>query len=118
MKKQFDNLRPFEKRVVVGVAALFFVVMNFWFVFPHFSDWGNLQSRMATAQAKLVKYQTVIDKKDAYEKMVRTFQGAGLEVPREDQGNQFSRAVLLQAGQSGVAVTWVGAVQSKREAVD
>lgn len=111
MKKQFDNLRPFEKRVVVAVAAMFFIVMNFWFVFPHFSDWGNLQSRMATAQAKLVKYQGVIDKKEAYEKMVRTFQGAGLEVPREDQANQFSRAILMQAGQSGVAVPNTGKMQ-------
>jgi len=112
MNSYWSQLRPFEKRVVVGVAALFFIVMNFWFVFPHFSDWGNLQSRMATAQAKLVKYQTVIDKKDAYEKMVRTFQGAGLEVPREDQGNQFSRAVLLQAGQSGVLVPNTGKMQA------
>jgi hypothetical protein len=110
LKKQFDNLRPFEKRVVVGVAALFFIVMNFWFVFPHFSDWGDLQRRMAAAQAKLVKYETVIDKKAVYEKLVRTFQGQGLEVPREDQGNQFQRSVLMQAGQSGVAVPQNGKI--------
>ena len=30
MKKQFDNLQPFEKRVVVGVAAMFFIVLNFF----------------------------------------------------------------------------------------
>ena len=111
MKKYFDNLRPFEKRVVVAVAAMFFIVMNFWFVFPHFSDWGNLQRRMEAAQQKLATYQTVIDKKATYEKMIRGLQGGGgLEVPREDQGNQFQRSVLMQAGQSGVAVPQNGKI--------
>ena len=32
------NLRPFEKRLVVGVGAVLFVVLNAWFVVPHFSD--------------------------------------------------------------------------------
>jgi hypothetical protein len=105
VKKQFDNLRPFEKRVVVGVAAMFFVVMNFWFVFPHFSDLSKLRGRMATAQAKLATYQTVIEKKANYERLIASFQGKGaVEVPREDQANQFSRTILMQAGQSGVAV--------------
>ena len=112
MKKYFDNLRPFEKRVVVGVAAMFFVVMNFWFVFPHFSDLGDLNKRMVAAQSKLATYQTVIDKKATYEKMIRGLQGGGgLEVPREDQANQFSRAILMQAGQSGVAVPNTGKMQ-------
>ena len=112
MKKQWDNLRPFEKRVVVAVAAMFFIVMNFWFVFPHFSDWGNLQKRMVAAQEKRVKYQAAIDKIPTYEKLIKTIQGNGaLEVPREDQANQFSRTILIQAGQSGVAVPQNGKMQ-------
>ena len=39
MKTYLDNLRPLEKRVVVGVAVMAFVVFNLWFVVPHFSDW-------------------------------------------------------------------------------
>ncbi len=112
MKKYFDNLRPFEKRVVVVVAAMFFIVMNVWFVFPHFSDWGDLQRRMVTAQGKLAKYQAEIAKKASYERMIASLQGGGaLEVPREDQANQFSRTILMQAGQSGVAVPTTGKMQ-------
>jgi hypothetical protein len=113
LKKWFDTLRPFEKRVVVGVAAMFFVVMNFWFVFPHFSDLGNLHKRMLAAQAKQATYQAMIDKTSTYEKMTKSLQGGGgLEVPREDQANQFSRTILMQAGQSGVAVPQTGKMQA------
>ena len=39
------NLRPFEKRLVVGVGAVLFVVLNAWFVFPHFSDLARPRRR-------------------------------------------------------------------------
>jgi type II secretory pathway component PulM len=34
MSSYLDNLRPAEKRLVVGVAALVFLVVNYVFVFP------------------------------------------------------------------------------------
>ena len=39
------NLRPFEKRLVVVVAVVVFLVINAWIVFPHFSDLGKVQQR-------------------------------------------------------------------------
>src|SRR4051812_22830112 len=41
MKKNFFeqlNLRPHERRVVIVVGVIVFVVLNAWFVWPHFSD--------------------------------------------------------------------------------
>ena len=41
MKKSFLdqlNLRPGERRVVIVVAVICFVVLNAWFVWPHFGD--------------------------------------------------------------------------------
>ncbi|MDB6056176.1 MAG: hypothetical protein JWO95_20, partial [Verrucomicrobiales bacterium] len=41
MKKNFLdslNLRPHERRVVIVVGVIVFVVLNAWFVWPHFSD--------------------------------------------------------------------------------
>ena len=55
------NLRPFEKRLVVGVAAVFFVVLNAWFVFPHFSDLSQAKDRRADALKKLERWQAEID---------------------------------------------------------
>ena len=55
------NLRPFEKRLVVGVGAVLFVVLNAWFVVPHFSDLGDARRRRAEALKKLERWQTEID---------------------------------------------------------
>ena len=60
MNAYWNNLRPFEKRVVVGFGVLFFIVLNFLFVIPHFSDLAAVNDRMATAQLKLVRYQNEI----------------------------------------------------------
>jgi len=41
MKKNFFeqlNLRPGERRVVIVVGVVVFIVLNMWFVWPHFSD--------------------------------------------------------------------------------
>ena len=47
------NLRPFEKRLVVGVGAVLFLVLNAWFVVPHFSDLGQAEKRPTDAIEKL-----------------------------------------------------------------
>ena len=47
------NLRPFEKRLVVAVGVVLFVVLNAWFVFPHFSDLGVAQERRVDAFKKI-----------------------------------------------------------------
>ena len=42
MKKYFAQLRPLERRLAIGVLVVVFLVLNYVFVWPHFSDWGNL----------------------------------------------------------------------------
>ena len=57
MKKYFEQLRPMERRLVVGVAVVVLVVLNAVFVWPHFADWGNLRGRLAEAHRKLALYE-------------------------------------------------------------
>ncbi len=45
MKKYFAQLRPLERRLAVGVLVILFLVLNYVFIWPHFSDWGNLRQR-------------------------------------------------------------------------
>ena len=98
------NLRPFEKRLVVGVGAVLFVVFNAWFVFPHFSDLAQAQERKADALKKLARWQVEVDQIPKYKAAINSL-AEGLEVPPEDQVNQFSRAIQAQQAQSGVNVT-------------
>ena len=46
MKKYFDQLRPMERRLVIGVAVVGFLVINGWQVWPHFSDWSDYSRRL------------------------------------------------------------------------
>src|ERR1039457_3425284 len=91
MKNPLDrlNLRPFEKRLVVGVAAVFFVVMNAWFVFPHFSDLADAQKQRAEALEKIGHWQVEINQEPGYKKQIRELESEGQSVPPEEQQNQF-----------------------------
>ena len=108
MKGYWNNLRPFEKRVFVGVAAMLFIVFNLWFVFPHFSDWSKVQNRMAAAQKKLGAFRREIDQMEFYRKELAKLEGEGLSVPAEDQSVQFLRALQTQQQASKVNVTSYG----------
>jgi hypothetical protein len=105
MKGYWESLRPFEKRVVVGVAALFFVVLNFLFVFPYFSQWSRVQRRMTIAQELIDKYQKEIMQTNVYTVRLRELEREGLEVPPEDQVRHFGNTINSQAGRSQVQLT-------------
>jgi Tfp pilus assembly protein PilO len=99
------NLRPFEKRLVVVVAAVFFVVLNAWFVFPHFSDLAQAQRQRDDALEKIKRWQVETNQEPNYRKQIRELESEGQAVPAEDQQNQFSRAVQMQQAQSGVNIS-------------
>ena len=99
------NLRPFEKRLVVAVAVVLFIVLNAWFVFPHFSDLSQAQKQREDALAKIQRWQVEINQKSAYQRQIRELESEGQSVPAEEQQNQFSRAIQMQQAQSGVNIT-------------
>ncbi len=104
MKGYWNSLRPFEKRVVVGFGTLFFVVLNFLFVIPHFSDLAAVHDRMGEAQRKLARYQTEIAQTNIYVGGLREFERENSDVPAEEQSLQFANTVNAQAGQSSVHI--------------
>jgi hypothetical protein len=101
----WSNLRPLEKRMVVGIGSLFFIVLNFLFVIPHFSDWSKVQERKFQAERKLKVYQDKIAQKAAFERQVKTLESEGLAVPAEDQALHFANTIQAQALQSKVIIT-------------
>jgi hypothetical protein len=98
------NLRPFEKRLVVGVGAVLFLVLNAWFVVPHFSDLSQARRQREEALDKLKRWQAEIDQKAKYETGINKFRQEGLEVPTEEQQNQFARTIQEQQARSGVNI--------------
>lgn len=110
MKRYWEGLRPFEKRVVAVVASLLFVVFNVWFVFPHFSDWTTMNIRREKAQRTLKAYNAEISHTLEYESKLKLLRGEGLDVPPEDQALQFSRTVTDEIMKNGVNPQNVGRV--------
>jgi hypothetical protein len=114
MKGYFDKLRPSEKRLVVGVGLLFFVVLNLVFVRPYFSDWGATQDRRFQADRKLKLYTEEIGKTNAYQKTIAVLEKeGGSSVPAEEQARHFSSAIISAAAQCGVTIVNNGRITTR-----
>lgn len=102
MNRYFAHLRPMERRLAVGVIVVVIVVLNAWLIWPHFSDWGNLQNRLRDARTRLALYQTTIVQSTNYESVVKHLQGQGEFVAPDDQAINFMRTIQSQAAASGI----------------
>ena len=70
MNKYLSQLRPMERRLVVGVAVVVLVVLNWVFIWPHFSDWGDYRHRLEGATLKLKNYRAAVAQIPALQKQV------------------------------------------------
>ena len=104
MRKFFAQLRPLERRLTVGVLVVLIVVLNWWFVWPHFSDWNKLHSRLEDSGRKLQLYQTTIAEMANYKTQVKNLENQGEFVAPEDQAINFMRAIQSQSAESGVGI--------------
>ncbi len=102
MKKYFEQLRPMERRLVVGVAVVLVVVLNAVFIWPHFSDWSKLRARLDQARRDLDRNQKASAQIPALTAEVKKFESEGQFVAPEDQGINFMRTIQMQSAQSGV----------------
>ena len=93
MKKYFAQLRPLERRLAIGVLVVLFLVLNYVFVWLHFSDWGNLRRRGEDAQRKWKLYQTVILQSANYEALIKKVSSEGESVAPEDQAINMMRTI-------------------------
>ena len=107
------NLLPFEKRLVVGVALILFIVFNVWFVLPHFSDLSDAQARREEAVKKLKGWEAETNQIPVYQRKINGILKDGLDVPAEDQQNDFSRAVVSQQASSGVNLMNSGRITTR-----
>lgn len=113
MKSFFAQLRPMERRLAVGVLVILILVLNWLFIWPHFSDWSKLKARGNAAERKLNLYRTTIAETSKYESLVQGYEGQGQPIPQEDQSFNFLRTVRDQAAASGVGIVNNGRLSTK-----
>lgn len=104
MTSFFDklNLRPHERRLVVFVLLAVFVLLNLWFVWPFFNDWGQVQNQIAKDRATLARYQQEIAQRSKYEARQRELESTGSEMLTSETDLQ--RIVQNQVAASGMQV--------------
>lgn len=111
MKGYWNNLRPLEKRMVVGIAVMFFIILNFWFVVPHFSDMTQVQQRMFKAQKLLTMYQKEIQQKEKYKAGIERLEGKGSQpIQLEDQAGAFRETISTHADMNHVHINQFGRI--------
>lgn len=102
------NLTPQERRIVVAIGLVVIVVLNFLFVWPHFSEWKRIRKDLDTMRANIEKYnkEIALDTNPAnglqkqLAKLVRQ-EGTGVE---ENKQNQLQGTIMTQAHKTGVNV--------------
>ena len=106
MKSVFDklNLRPGERRLVIIVMIVVFIVLNFIFVWPHFGDWGKLKNRRKVAMDLKYQYEREINNTKTYTSQLKDLERQGATVQSEAQALTLSTEVQNQAALSGVQV--------------
>lgn len=98
------NLRPQEKRLLVIVATVVFVVLNIWFVWPLFDDWKQIRAERHKAEQTLALYQREIARIPVYEARLKELESAGSFVIPEEQDLNLALAVDRQAVSSGLTI--------------
>ena len=104
MKKYFERLSSLERRFVIGVMVVVFLLLNVLFVWPRFSDWNAAGIRFAKARKTLAERQAAVAESPAIQKKVDALEKEGAAVPPEDQSLDFMLAIRTQAAAANVNI--------------
>jgi hypothetical protein len=106
MTSYFDrlNLRPQERRLVVLSGTMFFVMLNLWFVKPHFKDWRDLGDRLEASSGKLKRFQAEASRLTEYDSKRKELESAGANVLPAGQSLLLLRTVQTLTSSSHINV--------------
>jgi hypothetical protein len=99
------NLRPQERRTVVLALVVVFMVLNFFFVWPHAGDFTRVNRQIASARDTLGNYQQEIARTTEYQTRLDKLQRLGSAVLPSDQAVQLLYTIQDQARLSDVLIT-------------
>ena|SRR2546425_1240479 len=91
------NLRPQERRLVVMGSAVLFLVLQFWLVWPHFNDWGQVKAGLDKAKNTLATYQKEIARTNEYHLKLERLQREGTSTLAEENARPNFLIAQIQA---------------------
>jgi Tfp pilus assembly protein PilO len=98
------NLRTGEKRLLVAIGIVLFIVLNVLFVWPKFGEYGRVRTRTDKVRQEIAKFQAEIDKAPTYQKVLKEMEGQGSRIVKEEQSLRLLQTVQSQALASGVKI--------------
>ena len=103
------NLRPQERRLVIVVFIVVFIVLNIWLVWPHFGDWSQSKANLQKAQGNIARDKAKIAQvkgPNGFEAQLKKLEGEN-EQPAggEEQEIQLLKTVQNQVQQSKIMVS-------------
>ncbi len=104
MNQALARLSPLERRFVVGVLVVVFLVMNFWWVQPHFGDWSRVKRRLEMTRETLRQRAAVTNEIPKLQIEVAKLEQEGAPVPPEDQARDLTLTITEQAQRHQVNV--------------
>jgi len=81
------NLQPQERRLVVAIGLVVFIVINFLFIWPHFGDWKKLKKQEGDLEMSVGRYQRLLDQVPALKKELAKLETQGATVATEAQAS-------------------------------
>jgi Tfp pilus assembly protein PilO len=93
-----------ERRLVVGVGVGMLILLNWVFIWPHFSDFGAYQTRLNNATVKLKNYQAAAAELPDLQKKLKVFESEGEYVAPEDQSIDLMHTIQSQASACGFGI--------------
>lgn len=111
MSSYFDklNLRPQERRLVVGILVVIFVVLNVLLVWPRFSDWNRVKAELEKDQKILADYNKKIAKAEGaagFKVKLKQLEGEDAQnIISDEQEIQLLRTVQSQVQASKIVVS-------------
>jgi hypothetical protein len=114
LKSFFDklNLRPAERRLVIIVGIIVFLIVNWIFVWPQFSEWGKIKNRKKAALELEHIYNREIQNIRIYAARLGELEEQGVSVQPEDQALNLAKTVYQEAALTGVQVNGWNPIRS------
>lgn len=108
------NLAPGERRLVLLIMVIAFLVVNYWFVWPRFGEWGQLGFQLETSRQKLETQRREAERLEFYQASLQKLESQAGVVPRGEEATAFLATVQALARERNLPVYNWGNVATPR----
>src|ERR1700689_4976622 len=104
MKKFWEQLKPQERRWLIAIGCVVFITLNYFFIWPQFTQWRVNTNRMTAATDNIAKYRAELAHKAEYQRKIASLDSDNQDIPPEDQTVHFENYFRDRAIENGVQI--------------